>query len=112
MKELNLPFPGVEFQALLTEIAAQKPDVVFAFFAGGGAVKFVKDYAAAGLPMLPVVRGTAETTRQIFLYTVLLVAVSLVFFAVARMGLSPGGWAKISSKRPSRNTASRCSSVP
>jgi len=39
----------VEFQALLTEIAAQKPDVVFAFFAGGGAVKFVKDYDAAGL---------------------------------------------------------------
>jgi branched-chain amino acid transport system substrate-binding protein len=26
-----------------------KPDVVYAFFAGGGAVKFVKDYAAAGL---------------------------------------------------------------
>ncbi len=49
MKELSLPFPGVEFQALLTEIAAQKPDVVYAFFAGGGAVKFVKDYDAAGL---------------------------------------------------------------
>ncbi len=49
IKDLTLPFPGVEFQALLTEIAAQKPDVVFAFFAGGGAVKFVKDYDAAGL---------------------------------------------------------------
>jgi branched-chain amino acid transport system substrate-binding protein len=49
MKELTLPFPNVEFQALLTEIASQKPDVVFAFFAGGGAVKFVKDYDAAGL---------------------------------------------------------------
>jgi len=49
VKDLNLPFPGVEFQALLTEIAAQKPDVVYAFFAGGGAVKFVKDYAATGL---------------------------------------------------------------
>ena len=49
IKDLSLPFPGVEFQALLTEIAAQKPDVVFAFFAGGGAVKFVKDYDAAGL---------------------------------------------------------------
>ena len=48
-KELTLPFPNVEFQALLTEIAAQKPDAVYAFFAGGGAVKFVKDYAAAGL---------------------------------------------------------------
>ncbi|HEX3140826.1 MAG TPA: ABC transporter substrate-binding protein [Rhizobacter sp.] len=49
LKDLTLPFPNVEFQALLTEIASQKPDVVFAFFAGGGAVKFVKDYAAAGL---------------------------------------------------------------
>ena len=49
VKELTLPFPNVEFQALLTEIAAAKPDAVYAFFAGGGAVKFVKDYAAAGL---------------------------------------------------------------
>ena len=49
VKDLSVPFPNVEFQALLTEIAAQKPDVVFAFFAGGGAVKFVKDYDAAGL---------------------------------------------------------------
>jgi branched-chain amino acid transport system substrate-binding protein len=48
-KELTLPFPGVEFQALLTEVAAAKPDVVYSFFAGGGAVKFVKDYGAAGL---------------------------------------------------------------
>jgi branched-chain amino acid transport system substrate-binding protein len=48
-KELSLPFPNVEFQALLTEIAASKPDAVYTFFAGGGAVKFVKDYAAAGL---------------------------------------------------------------
>ncbi|MBI5269778.1 MAG: ABC transporter substrate-binding protein [Burkholderiales bacterium] len=49
VKELNLPFPNVEFQALLTEIAATKPDAVYTFFAGAGAVKFVKDYAAAGL---------------------------------------------------------------
>jgi len=49
IKDLTLPFPNVEFQALLTEIAAQKPDAVYAFFAGGGAVKFVKDYDAAGL---------------------------------------------------------------
>jgi len=49
VKQLTLPFPGVEFQALLTDIASQKPDAVFAFFAGGGAVKFVKDYAGAGL---------------------------------------------------------------
>ena len=49
VKELSLPFPNVEFQPLLTEIAAIKPDAVYTFFAGGGAVKFVKDYAAAGL---------------------------------------------------------------
>jgi branched-chain amino acid transport system substrate-binding protein len=49
VKELSLPFPNVEFQALLTEIAATKPDAVYTFFAGSGAVKFVKDYAAAGL---------------------------------------------------------------
>ncbi len=49
VKQLTLPFPNVEFQALLTEIAAAKPDAVFAFFAGGGAVKYVRDYAAAGL---------------------------------------------------------------
>ncbi|HET8733223.1 MAG TPA: ABC transporter substrate-binding protein, partial [Anaeromyxobacteraceae bacterium] len=49
VKALALPFPQVEFQSYLTEIAALKPDVVYVFFAGGGAVKFVKDYAAAGL---------------------------------------------------------------
>ncbi|OJV56701.1 MAG: ABC transporter permease, partial [Burkholderiales bacterium 68-10] len=48
-KDLTLPFPREEFQALLTEIASIKPDVVYTFFAGAGAVKFVKDYAAAGL---------------------------------------------------------------
>jgi branched-chain amino acid transport system substrate-binding protein len=49
LKNLTLPFPNVEFQPLLTEIASIKPDVVYTFFAGGGAVKFVKDYYAAGL---------------------------------------------------------------
>jgi len=48
-KELWLPFPNVEFQAQLTEIASLKPDAVFAFFAGGGAAKFLKDYSQAGL---------------------------------------------------------------
>ena len=49
IKELGLPFPQVEFQALLTEIAALKPDAVACFWAGGGAAKFIRDYAAAGL---------------------------------------------------------------
>ena len=49
VKELLLPFPSVEFQPLLTEIASIKPDAVFVFFAGGGALKFLKDWQAAGL---------------------------------------------------------------
>ncbi len=49
VKELWLPFPNVEFQALLTEIASLKPDGVFVFFAGGGAAKFLRDWQAAGL---------------------------------------------------------------
>ncbi len=48
-KELWIPFPNVEFQALLTEIASLRPDATYAFFAGGGAAKFLKDYAQAGL---------------------------------------------------------------
>ena len=57
--ELWVPFPEVEFQSFLTQIAEKKPDGVFAFFAGGGAVKFVKDYAAAGLTQV----GPALWTR-------------------------------------------------
>ena len=49
-------------------------------------LRIAKDYAAAGVPMLPVVRGIPETTRQIGLYTILMVAISLILFAVARMG--------------------------
>ena len=37
-----------------------------------------QDYARAGVPMLPVVRGEAETRRQIWVYTLELVAVSLL----------------------------------
>jgi branched-chain amino acid transport system substrate-binding protein len=49
VKELYLPFPSVEFQPLLTEIASIKPDAVFVFFAGAEAPKFLKDWQAAGL---------------------------------------------------------------
>ncbi|MBI1776011.1 MAG: ABC transporter substrate-binding protein [Proteobacteria bacterium] len=49
VKEFWVPFPDVEFQAQLTELAALKPDALFVFFAGGGAAKFVKDYDGAGL---------------------------------------------------------------
>jgi branched-chain amino acid transport system substrate-binding protein len=49
VKEIMIPFPDVEFQANLADIASLKPDAVFVFFAGGGAAKYVKDYTAAGL---------------------------------------------------------------
>jgi protoheme IX farnesyltransferase len=50
------------------------------------ALRIRADYAAAKVPMLPVVRGIAETSRQIGLYTVLLVALTIVFALVAGMG--------------------------
>ena len=65
VKELSLPFPNVEFQGLLTEIAATKPDAVFTFFAGGGAVKFVKDYTAAGLKGTIPLYGSGFLTEGI-----------------------------------------------
>ena len=62
LKDLNLPFPNVEFQALLTQIASEKPDVVYAFFAGGGAPKFIKDYEAAGLRKTVPLMGSGFLT--------------------------------------------------
>ncbi|OZI18060.1 ABC transporter permease [Bordetella genomosp. 7] len=62
VKDLTLPFPNVEFQPLLTEIASIKPDMVFAFFAGGGAVKFVQDYHASGLGKSIPLYGTGFLT--------------------------------------------------
>jgi protoheme IX farnesyltransferase len=50
------------------------------------ALRYRGDYAAARVPMLPVVRGEVETARQIVLYTVLLVAVSLLLLPAAGMG--------------------------
>ena len=45
------------------------------------------NYANAGVPMLPVVRGAHETERQIVLYTVALVAVSCAPVAVGSFGV-------------------------
>ena len=50
------------------------------------ALKYRDDYAAADVPMLPVVVSFARTARQILVYTVLLWLVSLVFAPVAGMG--------------------------
>ncbi len=50
------------------------------------AVRYKEDYAAADVPMLPVVASMKRTTREIVLYTVALVAVSLVVGPVAHLG--------------------------
>jgi protoheme IX farnesyltransferase len=45
------------------------------------------DYARAGVPMLPVVAGARETRRQILIYTLVLIAVSLAPLALGAAGL-------------------------
>jgi len=50
------------------------------------AMRYSGDYAAAGIPMLPVVRGAEETRRQILLYSLVLFATSLVLVPAAHMG--------------------------
>jgi protoheme IX farnesyltransferase len=42
------------------------------------ALRYRDDYAAAGIPMLPVVKGVAVASRQILAYSFVVVAVSLV----------------------------------
>jgi protoheme IX farnesyltransferase len=51
------------------------------------ALRYRDDYAAAGIPMLPVVKGTAAAARQIVLYAVVVVAVSLVLPFTITMSL-------------------------
>src|SRR6266487_4421414 len=45
-----------------------------------------KDYEKARIPMLPVVMGERETRKQILLYSLLLLAVTLVLFGMGAMG--------------------------
>jgi branched-chain amino acid transport system substrate-binding protein len=49
VQELKLPFPQTNFQPLLAQIPGLNVEAVGAFFAGGGAIQFVKEYAAAGI---------------------------------------------------------------
>lgn len=44
------------------------------------------DYAKAGIPMLPVVTSVKETKKSILLYTVLLLALTLMFFTTSAVG--------------------------
>lgn len=50
------------------------------------AVRYQDDYAAAGVPMLPVVQGVEATTRSMLLYSGTMVLISLMLVPVASMG--------------------------
>jgi protoheme IX farnesyltransferase len=51
------------------------------------AMRYEKEYAAAGVPMMPVVYGREETSKHILLYSFLLLALCLAFYSLAQMGL-------------------------
>jgi len=51
------------------------------------AIKYKDDYAAAGIPMMPVVKGDQETRRQILLYTL-----SLLPVVASLTVLGDAGW--------------------
>ena len=58
-----------------------------------------KDYANAGVPMLPVVAGDAETKKQILLYTIMMIALTVIPATLGMFGvpylvlaLALGGW--------------------
>ena len=50
------------------------------------ALRYEEDYAAAGVPMLPVVKGTEATTRSMLTYSGTMVLVSLMLVPVAGTG--------------------------
>ena len=49
-------------------------------------MKYRDDYAAAGIPMLPVVRGIEETTRQIAAYAMVTVALTFALTLTGEVG--------------------------
>lgn len=49
VQALMVPFPETSWQPLLAQIPGLGVEAVGTFFAGGGAIQFVKDYVAAGL---------------------------------------------------------------
>jgi len=51
------------------------------------ALRYEEDYEAAGIPMLPVVSGITNAVRQIIVYSVIVVATTLLLFAFEAMGI-------------------------
>ena len=58
-------------------------------------MRYEKEYAAAGVPMMPVVYGKAETTKHILLYSFMQLAMCLAFFSTAQMGAIYGSAALV-----------------
>jgi protoheme IX farnesyltransferase len=50
------------------------------------AMRKAKEYKAAGIPMLPVVKGNAETKKQILIFTILLLPATILLFATDAVG--------------------------
>jgi protoheme IX farnesyltransferase len=77
-------------------------------------LRYEKDYEAAGVPMLPVARGDDETRRQILLYSLILVPVTLLLVPVGVVGavygiaaLALGGWFVLQALRLRRDPVNR-----
>jgi protoheme IX farnesyltransferase len=51
------------------------------------AMRYEDEYAAARVPMMPVVYGRRETARHILLYSILMFTMCLIFFSLARLGM-------------------------
>ncbi len=50
------------------------------------AIKYEEDYTAASVPMMPVVEGHRSTATQMAVYSVIVWAITLIFYVVAEMG--------------------------
>lgn len=106
-------FPAIIGWTAVTGALAWTPVVLFAvvFFwtpphTWALGIRYREDYAAAGVPMLPVVAGPVAVGRQVLAYSVVTVAVSLVLVPVA--GMTPlyavasvvaGAWLVLESHR-------------
>ena len=64
--EVYTPLDQLDFSAELSQIRAAKPDAVYAFYVGGAAVAFVKQYSQAGLTGTPLVSMTAMSDPTLF----------------------------------------------
>jgi branched-chain amino acid transport system substrate-binding protein len=66
VREVYTPLDQLDFSAELSQLRAAQPDAVYAFYVGGAAVAFVKQYAQAGLSDIPLVSMTAISDPTLF----------------------------------------------